>query len=205
MKAYKAILLIGCLASSFASASEDPVFSKKKWSVYKVESHVATGKTACFATTNQKDKDVYLDIYFEANEQGGYVEPVVQVVAVGMPSALKINLAVTGKTRKLQQLEAGKEPLASAPRFDMTIALAETKKIEVPDPDATEEGATKEVEQQIFIAKRADSAEIIKALKDRWAVKANYYDDSGKLEEYSLFDLSGSGDSIRHAESKACK
>ena len=53
MKLFNAIIVIGILAASFASASEKPVFTKRKWSVFKVEDHVATGKAACYATTNE--------------------------------------------------------------------------------------------------------------------------------------------------------
>ena len=164
-----------------AQAADVEIAKSKDWRADQLESHKVSEKGACVAQTQIKDKDTYLEVYAEANEQGGFVEPMVQIVSTELPPAL----GVMFKADNVKE------------EFPMTISLKETKEIEI---EVQEEGAAapvkKKVEQQVFVGKFSDKEEMIRWIRARNRITAKFFDASGEVAQ-EQFSLRGSSKTIR--------
>ncbi len=160
-------------------AADESIIEYKDWAANKIESHKVTDQSACVALTTEEDKDTTLEVYAEAGKVDGYVQPVVQIVTTEMDPALGVMASVDGI------------------RMPMTIALKETKEVEI---EVLEEGSSipvvKKVEQQVFLGKFADKERMIALLRAKNRVVATFYDATGELGE-AQFSLRGSSRTIR--------
>jgi len=185
MKLLITILLMTFSAQTQAQTADQKILDYKDWGANKVAAHKVSGESACVARTVIKNKDTSLEIYMEANVQGGYVEPVVQIVSTDLPPALGAVANISGH------------------KLPMTIVLKETKEVE---KEVLEAGSSipvlKKVEQQIFIGKFKDKREMIKLIRDKSNVKTSFYDATGVIGS-ETFSLRGSNRTVG-AALKAC-
>ena len=93
----KTITAIVTLMFAFQTQAADvSIINYKDWMAAQVDSHIVTEKGACLASTKIAGKDTYLEVYAEANEQGGFVEPMVQVITTDVDPAVGIVASIDG-------------------------------------------------------------------------------------------------------------
>lgn len=181
-------LLINLLILGLAiqlQAADKTVSEYKAWKLVKTTGHGVSDKAACVASTADKKTNSVLEIYAEANVDGGYVAPTFQIVTTGMDPALGIVASIDGN------------------KVPMTISLSETKEIEVPAVDEeTGETVLQKVEQQVFLGKFATKNKTIHLIRAKNSVKADFYNAEGKIGQ-AVFSLAGSSRTIKTLE-KEC-
>lgn len=177
MKLLTTVLVLAFSAQ--VQAADKKISSSKDWSAVEVEAHKVSEKAACVASTTEKGKDMTLEVYAEANEDGGFVKPVVQIVTTEIDPALGVVASIDGH------------------KMSMTIALKETKEIEVEAIDPTTgEPVMQKVEQQVFIGKFKDKETMIRLLRAKNRVRATFYNAEGEVAK-STFSLRGSSKTIK--------
>ena len=122
--------------------------------------------------TKIKGKDSYLEVYAEKSSQGGYVQPMVQIVTTSVKPALGVVVSIDGT------------------QLPMTISLKETKEVVLSGI------VPRKVEQQVFIGKFKDKESMIRLIRAKNRFVANYYDASGRVAQ-ETFSLRGSSKTVK--------
>ena len=169
----KTLVTIIALIFSIQAHADVEFYSLKDWSAYTVDSHTVSDKEACLAMTKIKNKETYLEVYAEKNAQGGYVQPMVQIVSTQLPAALAVVASIDGT------------------KLPMTISLKETKEITVPGPFPTK------VEQQVFVGRFKDKESMISLIRRKNRFQATFYDGSGRVAR-ETFSLRGSSKTVKN-------
>lgn len=163
---------------AMAEESVTNIIEYKDWKSDKISSHEVSGKAACVAKTKVKDMDMSLEVYSELSSDGGYVEPMVQVVTTDLTPAL-------GATMKMSP---GGQVLP------MTISLPESKVIK---KEVLVDGVPvmEDVEKQVFMVKFQDKKSMIKMIKGKNYIVGKFFDADGEIKEVK-FSLRGSHRSV---------
>lgn len=169
MKTLTAILV---LILSIQAHADVKILDFKDWSASQIDQHDVSENGACLAMTKIRGKETYLEVYAEKNDQGGYVQPMVQIVSTDLPPALAVVASIDGT------------------RLPMTISLKETQEITVPGPVPTK------VEKQVFVGKFKDKEAMIRLIRAKNRFQATFYDGSGRVAR-ETFSLRGSSRTVK--------
>lgn len=167
--------LLALIVCSSAQAGDSEIIKFKDWRADKIDSHKVTEKKACVAKTQVVNEDTALEVYSESSPNGGFVQPVVQIVTTAQPPAL----GVIAKT-----LPGGK-------KFPLSIALNETKTFEVEVPGDDGEPVKKEVERQVFLVKFQNKDQFIRFIKGKNSIESTFFNAEGDIAKVK-FSLRGS-------------
>ena len=171
--------LLTLTAYSFAQAEDSEIIKFKDWRADKIDSHTVTEKQACVAKTTVKNEDTVLEVYAEASPEGGFVQPVVQIVTTAQQPALGVMAKSLPGSRKTP----------------LSISLKETKTIEIKVPGDDGEPVKKEVERQVFLVKFKDKDQFIRLLKNKNSIEGTFFNAEGDLAK-AKFSLRGSHKTI---------
>ncbi|MCJ8277358.1 MAG: hypothetical protein MJK18_11000 [Bdellovibrionales bacterium] len=185
------ISIITCtMMVSSAQANEEAFAGFGNWSAFKVENHSYTEKPSCYATVSADQGQVGLEIYAESHKSGDYIDPVIQIVTRGISEAVGVRLGIsnTSYNTKLNkpQISGGDR------RYLMTILSSEDNEVQ-----ASEDVNSEVIKQQVFVSKNSKISEIVRLLRARNSVVAEFYDSKGERVHVAVFSLSGSSNTIR--------
>lgn len=173
------LVLIVILFAGETQALDSNIISYKDWRADIVSQHKVTEKAACVAQTKARRSNTSLEIFAEANEQGGYVEPVVQIITTDVPPALAVLFKTGGQ------------------RFPMSISLKETREVEIDViPTGSFQPVKKKVEQQVFIGKFNSREDMIQLIRAKLSVDAQFINASGVVAQ-EKFSLRGSSHTVK--------
>lgn len=177
MKTLTSILIIFCTIQT--QAADTVIVNFKDWSASQLDRHIVSEKGACSATTKINGKDTYLEVYAEANEKGGYVQPMVQIITTDVDPAIGVVASIDGT------------------QLPMSISLKETKEVEI---EVVRPGSSipvvQKVEQQVFVGKFQDKERLIQLIRAKNRFTATFYSSAGRVGQ-ETFSLRGSSHTVK--------